>query len=63
MSGRTIEQRRKDPCSRGHSRQDAMVGTTADGKPYLRCRQCARENQRKAAAKRRLSDDALPVLQ
>jgi hypothetical protein len=51
---RPIEDRRNEPCQRGHSREDARVAITSDGKPYLRCRQCARENQRRQIARKRL---------
>lgn len=47
---RSIEDRRKEPCQRGHSREDARIAITSDGKPYLRCRKCARENQQKRNA-------------
>jgi hypothetical protein len=49
---RSIEERRKQPCANGHSRQDATVSTTSDGKPYLRCRQCTRDSRRRAAERK-----------
>jgi hypothetical protein len=49
---RSIEERRKEPCSRGHSREDAREALTSDGKLYLRCRQCARDSQRRAAERK-----------
>jgi hypothetical protein len=56
---RSIEERRKQPCANGHSRQDATVSTTSDGKPYLRCRECARDSQRRAAERK--GGDASPL--
>jgi hypothetical protein len=39
---RPIEDRRREPCARGHSRHDAYVRIGTCGKPYLRCRTCSR---------------------
>lgn len=46
--GRPIDQRRAEPCARGHDRSDAILKYHREhGKPYLRCRKCRNEAQKR----------------
>ncbi len=37
-----IDELRAIPCKRGHSRQDAYLGFTDKGNPFLGCKECSR---------------------